>query len=135
VRSESVSATGTTVQHHFGTADCRTYDRTVIFITAKFRVLADHADHWAEITQEFTQATRDESGNLWFDWSRSLDDPTEYVLVEAFRDGDAGAAHVQSDHFKAAIAALPKYLVETPRIISQMIDQDDWSELGEMKVG
>jgi quinol monooxygenase YgiN len=112
-----------------------TYDRTVIFITAKFRVLPQYADDWAEITQEFTTATRDESGNLWFDWSRSLDDPAEYVLVEAFRDGEAGAAHVQSDHFKAAIAALPKYLAETPRIVSQMIDQDDWSELGEMKVG
>jgi quinol monooxygenase YgiN len=107
----------------------------VIFITAKFRVLREHADQWADITAEFTQATRTEPGNLFFDWSRSLDDPTEYVLVEAFRDGDAGAAHVQSDHFRAAIAALPEYLVETPRIISQMIDQDDWSELGEMKVG
>ena len=55
--------------------------------------------------------------------------------MEAVRDGDAGAAHVQSDHFKSAIAALPQYLVETPRILSQMIDQDDWSELGEMTVG
>jgi quinol monooxygenase YgiN len=106
----------------------------VIFITAKFRVLPDQADHWTDITKEFTEATRAESGNLWFDWSRSVDDPTEYVLVEAFRDGDAGAAHVQSDHFRAAIAALPRYLVETPRIISLMVDQDDWSELGEMKV-
>jgi quinol monooxygenase YgiN len=106
----------------------------VIFITAKFHVLPDHADHWAELTRAFTEATRAEPGNLWFDWSRSLDDPTEYVLVEAFRDGDAGAAHVQSDHFKAAIAALPQYLVDTPRIVSQMIDQHDWSELGEMKV-
>ena len=111
------------------------YDRTVIFITAKFRVLPEHADDWADLTREFTEATRAEPGNLWFDWSRSLEDPTEYVLVEAFRDGEAGAAHVQSDHFKAAIAALPQYLVETPRIVSQMVDQDDWSELGEMKVG
>ena len=111
------------------------YSRTVIFITAKFRVLPDHADDWADITREFTQATRAESGNLWFDWSRSLDDPTEYVLVEAFRDAEAGSAHVQSDQFNAAIAALPQYLVETPRIISQMIEQDDWSELGEMNVG
>jgi quinol monooxygenase YgiN len=107
----------------------------VIFITAKFRVLPEHADGWPDITREFTEATRGEPGNLWFDWSRSLDDPTEYVLVEAFRDGDAGAAHVQSDHFKAAIAGLPEYLVETPRIVSQTVDQDDWSELGEMKVG
>jgi quinol monooxygenase YgiN len=44
---------------------------------------------------EFTEATRAEPGNLWFEWSRSLDDPMEYVLVEAFRDGDAGAAHVR----------------------------------------
>ena len=111
------------------------YDRTVIFITAKFRVLPEHADNWADITREFTEATRAEAGNMWFDWSRSLEDPTEYLLVEAFRDGDAGTAHVQSDHFKTAIAALPQYLVETPRIISQMIDQDDWSELREMTVG
>ena len=41
---------------------------------------------------------------------------------------------MHSDHFQTAIAALPQYLVETPRIISQMIDQDDWSELGEMTV-
>jgi quinol monooxygenase YgiN len=106
----------------------------VIFITAKFRVRPEHADRWGDITREFTDATRAEPGNLWFDWSRTLDDPTEFVLVEAFRDGDAGAAHVQSSHFRQAIATLPAYLVETPRIVSQEVDQDDWSELGEMQV-
>ena len=106
----------------------------MIFITAKFRVLPEYGDRWADLTAEFTEATRAEPGNLWFDWSRSLDDPTEYVLVEAFRDGDAGAGHVHSEHFNAASAALPGYLVETPRIVSQMIDQDGWSELGEMNV-
>jgi quinol monooxygenase YgiN len=112
----------------------RAYDRPVIFITARFRVRPEHADRWDEITTEFTEATRAEPGNLFFDWSRSLDDPTEYVLVEGFRDGEAGAAHVRSNHFRTATARLPAFLVETPRIISQMIDQDDWSELGEMKV-
>ena len=107
----------------------------MIFITAKFRVRPEHADAWADLTREFTEATRAEPGNLWFDWSRSLDDPTEYVLVEAFRDGDAGGAHVQSAHFATAMDTLPAYLVETPRIVSQTIDQDDWSELGEMRVG
>ena len=64
---------------------------TVIFITAKFRVLPERADDWADITREFTEATRAEAGNMWFDWSRSLEDATEFVLVEAFRDGEAGA--------------------------------------------
>jgi quinol monooxygenase YgiN len=57
------------------------------------------------------------------------------VLVEAFRDGDAGAAHVRSAHFADAISTLPAYLVETPRIVSQTVEQDGWSELGEMQVG
>lgn len=106
----------------------------MIFITAKFRVLPQHAERWAEIAAEFTQATRSEPGCLWFDWSRSLDDSNEYVLVEAFRDQDAGAAHVQSAHFAQAQQMLPQYLAETPRIVSTIVDQDGWSELGELAV-
>lgn len=106
----------------------------MIFITAKFQVKAEDAERWADITAEFTRATRSEPGCLWFDWSRSLDDPTEYVLVEAFADGDAGAAHVNSDHFKKARQTLPPHLARTPRIVNFEVDQNDWSTLGEMAV-
>jgi quinol monooxygenase YgiN len=106
----------------------------MIFITAKFRVLPEHADRWPEISAEFTQATRNEPGCLWFQWSRSVDEPNEYVLVEAFRDDEAGGAHVESEHFKAAQQSLPPYLAETPRILNMTIPQDDWSRLGEMTV-
>ncbi|GAA2614225.1 putative quinol monooxygenase [Streptomyces roseoviolaceus] len=106
----------------------------MIFITAKFRVRPEHADRWPEITADFTRATRAEPGCLWFDWSRSVAEPTEYVLVEAFLDDEAGAAHVQSAHFKAAQQTLPPHLVETPRIVNATIPQDDWALLGEMAV-
>ena len=106
----------------------------MIFITAKFQVLPEHADDWPEISREFTEATRAEEGCLWFDWSRSLDEPSEYVLVEAFRDDAAGAAHVQSDHFRKAQETLPAHLAATPRIVNFTVPQDDWSELGEMAV-
>ncbi len=106
----------------------------MIFITAKFRVRPEHADRWPDIAGDFTRATRAESGCLWFDWSRSVDDPTEYVLVEAFRDDEAGAAHVQSVHFKDAQRTLPQYLAETPRIVNLTVPQDDWSRLGELAV-
>ncbi|SCF17589.1 Quinol monooxygenase YgiN [Micromonospora viridifaciens] len=106
----------------------------MIFITAKFRVLPEHADRWPQIAAEFTEATRAEPGCLWFDWSRSVDDPTEYVLVEAFRDDEAGAAHVQSAHFREAQRTLPPHLAETPRIVNVTVPQQDWSLLGEMAV-
>jgi quinol monooxygenase YgiN len=106
----------------------------VIFITAKFRVRPEDAERWPDIAREFTEATRAEPGCLWFDWSRSLDDPTEYVLVEAFRDDAAGGAHVQSAHFKTAQLQLPPHLTQTPRIVNAKLDQDDWAELGELAV-
>jgi quinol monooxygenase YgiN len=106
----------------------------MIFITAKFKVKPQYADDWPQITAEFTRACQAEPGCRWFDWSRSVADPNEYVLVEAFRDGDAGAAHVQSAHFKKAQQDLPPHLAETPRIINFEIPQDGWSELGEMAV-
>jgi quinol monooxygenase YgiN len=106
----------------------------LIFITAKFRVKGEDAEAWPEIARSFTEATRAEPGCLWFDWSRSLDDPDEYVLVEAFRDEDAGAAHVQSDHFQAARRELPPHLSETPRIVNFSVPGTDWSRLGELAV-
>ncbi len=106
----------------------------MIFITAKFAVRPEHAEAWPEISRPFTDATRAEDGCLWFDWSRSLDDSNEYVLVEAFRDDEAGAAHVGSEHFRQATQHLPPYLAATPRIVSQSVEASDWSELGELAV-
>jgi len=106
----------------------------LIFITATFAVLPEHAEAWPELSREFTEATRAEDGCLWFNWSRSLDDPNEYVLVEAFRDDAAGGAHVQSAHFQKATAELPHYLAETPRIVNVTVPGTEWSRLGEMEV-
>ncbi|KYH45920.1 putative quinol monooxygenase [Branchiibius sp. NY16-3462-2] len=105
----------------------------MIFITARFRVKAEDADQWPEITRSFTEGTRAEPGNLWFDWARSTEDPQEYVLLEAFKD-DGAEAHVSSDHFKQAQADLPPHLEETPRIVNFQVPGEEWSELGEMAV-
>ena len=107
----------------------------MIFITAVFPIKPEHADAWPEISRAFTEATRAEDGCLWFDWSRCLDEPTEYVLVEAFRDDEAGAAHVGSEHFRTATNELPSYLSATPRIVNATVPGTQWSELGEMAVG
>ncbi|TML20131.1 MAG: antibiotic biosynthesis monooxygenase, partial [Actinobacteria bacterium] len=79
-------------------------------------------------------ATRAEPGNLWFDWSRNVDDPAEFVLVEAFHD-DGAAAHVNSEHFKRAIQTIPQALAETPHIINTSIEgATDWSRMSELTV-
>ncbi len=105
----------------------------MIFIVVKFRTKPEWTERWLELARPFTEATRAEPGNRWFDWSRSVDDPNEFLLVEAFDDG-AAEAHVTSDHFKAAMADLPQALAATPQIVSQTVDQDGWNQMGEMSV-
>ncbi|HTY73217.1 MAG TPA: putative quinol monooxygenase [Actinomycetes bacterium] len=104
----------------------------MIFIVVRFKVKPDWRDRWLDLVADFTAATRAEPGNLWFDWSRSVDDPDEFVLLEAFRDGAAGAAHVSSEHFKKAVVDQPQALAEVPRIVNVEVPGEDWSRLAEM---
>ncbi|MEO7587617.1 MAG: putative quinol monooxygenase [Arachnia sp.] len=105
----------------------------MIFIVVKFNVKPEWSERWLDLTREFTEATRREPGNLWFDWSRSVDNACEFVLVEAFQD-DAAGAHVNSEHFAQAMRDMPQALVETPRIISEQIEASGWGEMGELKI-
>ncbi|AKE01404.1 MULTISPECIES: putative quinol monooxygenase [Rhodococcus erythropolis group] len=106
----------------------------MIFIVVKFTVRPEHQENWPNITESFTAGTRAEPGNLWFEWSRSLDNPAEYVLVEAFRDTDAGVTHVGSDHFRAGLDAMRPALSETPKILNTELPGEDWSRMGELDI-
>lgn len=106
----------------------------MIFICVRWTVKPEHADAWPELTKAFTEGTRAEPGCLFFEWSRSVERPDEYVLIEGFQD-DAAEAHVTSAHFRAAQAELPQYVAETPRIRNMLIPGDQWDELGEFQVG
>ena len=106
----------------------------MIFIVVKFDVLEEHRDTWLERTKEFTDATRSEPGNLWFDWFHSAENPGQYLLVEAFRDSEAGSDHVNSDHFRRGLESMRPALSETPRIINADIPGVDWSRMGELEI-
>jgi quinol monooxygenase YgiN len=106
----------------------------VIFIVVKFSVKPEYTDQWLDRVAPFTLATRAEPGNLWFEWSRSVDDPNTYVLVEAFQDG-AAEAHVTSEHFKKAIVEFRSLIAATPNIVSTTIaGATGWSKMGELDI-
>jgi quinol monooxygenase YgiN len=104
----------------------------VIFICVKWTIRPEKADSWLSLVDEFTQATRAEPGNIFFEWSRSVDDPNQFVLVEAFQD-DAGEAHVNSGHFKKAMSWMPQVVASTPQIINVKTDGEGWSEMAEVQ--
>ena len=99
----------------------------------KSPVKPEDAEKWLDLTRDFTEATRAEPGNKWFEWSRSVEDPNEFVLVEAFED-DGAAAHVNSAHFAQAMTDMRPALRATPKIVSRQIDGDGWDAMGELTI-
>ena len=106
----------------------------MILFNVQFDVKPEFADTWPDITREFTEATRAEPGNLWFDWYRSTESPTSYFLCEAFRDGDAPVEHVNSSHFAEFTGSAARYLQRTPRIINTTAEGEEWGLMGEITV-
>lgn len=103
------------------------------FIVVKFRVKPESVEQWPDLVREFTEATRAEPGNIFFDWSKSLEVENEYVLVEAFTNDGAGP-HVNSDHFARGLESMRPHLTQTPQIISRQVDGDGWEPMGELKI-
>ncbi|BFV60569.1 putative quinol monooxygenase [Kitasatospora sp. CMC57] len=104
----------------------------MILITVKFTTRPEYSDSWMSQVEEFTRATREEPGNVFFEWSRSVENSDQYILLEAFESAEAGAAHVNSDHFKTAMAVLPKAIATKPQIIYVDAPSDGWSEMAEL---
>ena len=106
----------------------------MIFICVKWKVKPEYADQWVELTRDFTESTRAEEGNLFFEWSRSVEEPDTYVLVEGFRDADAGAAHVGTDHFRAFLERGPDLVARQPQIIYiDAPEVDGFGPMGEIQ--
>ena len=107
----------------------------MIFIVVKWKPKAEYVESFTDEVSEFTAATRNEPGNMFFDWSRSLEDPSEYVLVEGFRDGDAGKEHVHQRALQEVRRRRASATGVDALIISHEIDATGWGEMGEIKVG
>ena len=107
----------------------------MILIVVKFPVKPEHVDQWLDATRDFTEKTRAEPGNRFFEWNRSVDDPHTFVLVEGFAD-DGAAAHVGSDHFQQGLDAMRPLVSRTPDIISGTFPGvEGWGPMGELEIG
>nr|WSW65935.1 antibiotic biosynthesis monooxygenase [Streptomyces sp. NBC_00995] len=105
----------------------------MIFIAVKFTVRTAERDNWLPAVEEFTLATRQEPGNVFFDWSCSVENPDQFVLLEAFASAEAGAAHVQSAHFAAAMDTMADLVAEVPEIINVEVPGEGWSRMAEVQ--
>lgn len=64
-------------------------------------VQAERLPEFLEAVRANHEASVRESGNLRFDVLQSAEDPTRFVLYEAYVSAEAAAAHRETEHFRA----------------------------------
>ena len=64
------------------------------------RVKAGREEDFKKESKKNRQGTRKESGNLRFDVLQSEDDPSLFLLYEAYRSEEAVKAHKETQHYK-----------------------------------
>ena len=105
----------------------------MITITGHFRVRPEWTDRWPGLVDEFTRATRQEPGNLFFHWSRDVDDPCVFYMLEGYT-ADGVREHLTSPLIPKIKEQWPQALVETPRVIMAEVPGDDWAVMERLPV-
>ena len=77
------------------------YSLCMLVVHVHVKVKTGFVDAFREATIANAQASRKEPGIVRFDVYQQSDDPTCFVLVEAYRTAEAPAAHKETSHYAA----------------------------------
>jgi quinol monooxygenase YgiN len=102
---------------------------SLIIVHVHARVLPDAVEAFRAATIENARASLKEPGVARFDVVQSVEDPTRFVLVEAYRAADAPAAHKETAHYQRwrdAVNALMAEPRTSARYVNVSPEDDGW---------
>ena len=92
-------------------------------------VKPESVEEFIQLTLENARSSVQEHGIARFDLVQQQDDPTQFVLVEAYRSADAPAAHRATAHYaKWRDAVEPMMAVPRQRVLCNSVfpDPENW---------
>ncbi len=72
----------------------------LLVVHVHVHVLAEHVEAFKAATLANASASVQEAGVARFDVVQNQDDPTQFVLVEVYKNADAPAAHKATAHYE-----------------------------------
>jgi len=73
----------------------------MLVVHVHVHVKPEYVEVFKQATIANAQASSKEPGIARFDFAQQQDDPTRFVLVEAYRTAEAPAAHKETRHYQA----------------------------------
>ncbi len=80
-------------------------------------VKPEHINDFVEATTENHEASVKEDGNMRFDLLQSEDDPSYFLLYEAYESEKAASAHKQTPHYRTWRAKVASWMAEPRKSI------------------
>jgi autoinducer 2-degrading protein len=94
----------------------------MLIVHVHVHVKPESVDGFKNATAANAQASRQEAGIARFDLLQQSDEPTRFILVEAYRNAEAPAAHKETEHYRiwrdavAGMMAEPRQSVKLSNI-------------------
>lgn len=88
------------------------------------RVKAESVDDFKTVTLENARHSIQEPGIERFEVMQQADDPTRFVLIEAYRTPEAPAAHKQTAHYQKWRDAVESMMAEPRRSVKYTLVSD-----------
>ena len=76
------------------------------------QVKPEHVEDFVQASHRNHESSVREPGNLRFDVLQSRDDPTRFLLYEAYESDEAAAAHKTTPHYLAWRAAVEPWMAK-----------------------
>ena len=98
-------------------------------VLVNVRVKPDQVDAFKFVSMDNARDSRMESGIARFDVIQQADDPTRFVLIEAYRTSDDPAKHKETAHYNRWREAVEPLLAEprTRTVFASVFPEDqDW---------
>lgn len=89
----------------------------MVVTTVTIFVKPEHIDDFIRATAENHRGSVQEPGNLRFHVLQCTDDPTRFLLYEAYESEEAAAAHRQTPHCLAWRAAVEPWMARPRRVL------------------
>ncbi len=88
----------------------------MIYVVAHMQVKTDRVAAFLDSAKPVLAATRAEAGCISYLLNASVEDPTQFVFVEQWRERADLDVHVKSAHMKTFAAALRDVLAGRPKV-------------------
>jgi len=84
----------------------------MLIVQVNVRVKSEFVEAFRNATTENARQSIREPGIARFDFLRHAEDPTRFVLIEAYRDADAPARHKETKHYQVWRDAVAPMMAE-----------------------